>query len=338
MKKVLIGLSGGIDSSYSAYILKEQGYQVEGLYLKLHGRENYFQENIERVKRLTKFLNIPLHILDLQDRFSQKVYQPFIETYVKGETPNPCIICNREIKFGEMLKFADKIGADYLATGHYIRHDGEFLLEGKDKSKDQSYFLFYIDKKIIPRLLFPLGEYLKSEIKEKVSKIPELSQFNSQKESNEICFVENQYTDVIKKYHNIDIEGEVLNPKGEIVGKHRGYMHYTIGKRRGFTLKVAHDPHYVMDIIPDKNQIIVGKREELAKWRVSLKNLNMFINEKKFEATVKLRYRSKGLKCQVTINGDRAEIELQEPIFGLAKGQAGVFYRNNKILGGGWIT
>ncbi|HIC09803.1 MAG TPA: tRNA 2-thiouridine(34) synthase MnmA [Campylobacterales bacterium] len=338
MKKVLIGLSGGIDSTYSAYLLKKRGYQVEGLYLKLHGREEYFRENIEKVEKVAKFLDIPLHILDLQDEFSKKVYRPFVDTYIEGKTPNPCVVCNREIKFGEMLKFAEKIGADYLATGHYVRHDGKFLLEAKDSSKDQSYFLFYINREAVPKLLFPLGDYLKSEIKEEISKIPELTQFATQKESNEICFVEKSYIDVIGKHHNTDIEGEVVNSKGEIIGKHRGYMHYTIGKRRGFTLKVAHEPHYVIDIIPERNQIVVGKREELARWKVSLENLNMFIDDREFEANVKLRYRSRGLRCKVQILDNRAEIELFEPIYGLAKGQAGVFYRDGKVLGGGWIT
>ena len=336
-KKVIIGLSGGIDSSYSAYLLKEMGYEVEGIYLKLHSRDNYFDKNIERVRRVTKFLNIPLHILDLQDDFFKEVYKPFIDTYIAGETPNPCIVCNRQIKFGKMFQFAEKVGADFLATGHYLKHDGKFLLEALDETKDQSYFLFNIDKHIVPKLMFPLGDYRKVDIKEMASKIPELVEIASQKESSEICFVETNYIDIIKEYENIDLAGDVLSPSGEVVGKHKGYMHYTIGKRKGFTLKVAHTPHYVTDIISEKNQIIVGKKEDLAKYIVTLKNLNMFIDETIFEATVKLRYRTKALKCKVEIDNDFAKIELDEPVFGLAKGQAGVFYRDGKVLGGGWI-
>ena len=337
-KKVLIGLSGGIDSSYSAYLLKKMGYEVEGLYLKLHSRDKYFDENIARVKKVTDFLDIPLHIGDLQSEFFDKVYKPFVDTYIAGETPNPCIICNREIKFGEMFKFAKNLGADFLATGHYLKHDGQFLLEATDKSKDQSYFLFNIDKTILPHLIFPLSNLLKSEIKELASKIPELVEIASQKESSEICFVENNYIDIIKDYENIDLEGDVLSPNGEIIGKHKGYMHYTIGKRKGFTLKVAHDPHYVTDIISEKNQIVVGKKQDLAKYSVILKNLNMFIDEVEFQAIVKLRYRSKGLNCSVKIIDELAHIELHEPVFGLAKGQAGVFYSDGKVLGGGWIV
>jgi tRNA-specific 2-thiouridylase len=337
-KRVVIGLSGGVDSSYSAYLLKERGYEVEGLYLKLHGRDDYFQKNIERVERVAKFLDIPLHILDLQDSFFKKVYKPFVDTYFEGETPNPCIVCNREIKFGEMFQFMEDLGADYLATGHYLKHDGEFLLEAEDKSKDQSYFLFNIDKSRVSKLIFPLGDYQKSEVKEMASKIPELIEIAQQKESSEICFVDTDYTDIVKKYHNIDQEGEVLNSSGEVVGKHRGYMHYTIGKRKGFTLKVAHDPHYVTKIIPEKNQIIVGKREELAQFHVTLRDLNMFIDEVEFNAFVKLRYRSKPLPCSVKIENGLAKLELEEPIYGLARGQGGVFYREGKVLGGGWIV
>jgi tRNA-specific 2-thiouridylase len=338
-RRVVVGLSGGVDSSYSAYLLKEQGYIVEGVYLKLHGRDDNFEKNIARVKRVAEFLDIPLHIVDLQDSFFKRVYKPFIDTYISGETPNPCVVCNREIKFGEMFKFAEKLGADYLATGHYLKHNGQYLLEASDTSKDQSYFLFDIDRELIPRLLFPLGNYQKSDIKEMASKIPELIEIASQKESQEICFVDNQYTDILEDYTDIDRVGEVLNSSGEVVGSHKGYMHYTIGKRRGFTLRVAHDPHYVMDIIPDKNQIVVGKRDELSEYRVTLKNLNMFIDDREFKATVKLRYRSRALNCSVKITPENsAEIELEEPIFGLAKGQAGVFYRDGKVLGGGWIT
>jgi tRNA-specific 2-thiouridylase len=336
-KRVVVGLSGGVDSSFSAYLLKERGYQVEGVYLKLHGRDDYFQKNIERVQKVANFLDIPLHIVDLQEKFLEKVYQPFVETYISGETPNPCIICNREVKFGEMFKFMESLGADFLATGHYLKHDGETLFEATDKSKDQSYFLFDIEKRVIPKLLFPLGDFQKRDVKEMASKIPQLIEIAQQRESNEICFVENDYLEIVKKYHNIDLAGDVLNSGGEVVGKHRGYMHYTIGKRKGFTLKVAHDPHYVTKIFPKTNQIVVGKREELAQLKVVLRDLNMFISEENFTAFVKLRYRSKPLKCQVEIRDGFAFLDLEEPIYGLAKGQAGVFYRDEKVLGGGWI-
>jgi tRNA-specific 2-thiouridylase len=313
MKKVIIGLSGGVDSSYSAYLLKKEGYEVEGVYLKLHGREKYFIENRDRVLKVGEFLNIPIHILDLQNRFRDEVYQPFINSYISGETPNPCINCNREIKFGEFFNFAESLGADFIATGHYLQHDGKFLYEAEDKSKDQSYFLFDIRKEIVTKLLFPLGNMRKEIVKIEAKKIPQLYEIASQKESSEICFVENSYIDILKKDVNIDFDGDVLNRAGEVVGKHNGYMHYTIGKRRGFTLKVAHEPHYVLEIISEKNQIVVGKREELAEYKVNLRDLNMFILEKEFSASVKLRFRSRPLNCFVKISGDSVEeIELEQ--------------------------
>jgi len=336
-KRVLIGLSGGVDSSVSAYLLKEQGYQVEGVYLHLHDREGYFDDNISRVKEVTDFLGIPLHTLDKRDEFYREVYKPFADSYISGETPNPCAVCNREIKFGEMFRFAESIGVDYLATGHYLKTDGEFIYEAEDSRKDQSYFLFDIDKIALKKLIFPLSNIEKSRVKEIAGSIPQLSKLSTQKESTEICFVENSYTDILKEFTDIDREGKLFNSSGEVVGKHRGYMHYTIGKRRGFTLRVAHEPHYVKEIIPENNGVIVGKRDELYIDKATLKNLNMFVDEVEFDAEVKLRYRAEATPCRVKIENSRAYIELKEPVFGLAKGQAGVFYRDGKLLGGGWI-
>jgi tRNA-specific 2-thiouridylase len=337
-KFVLIGLSGGIDSSYSAYLLKEKGYKVEGVYFRVHNLEDSYNENLKRVQKVANFLNIKLHIVDFRQKFARDVFEPFVQSYIDGETPNPCINCNREIKFGEMFNFAKEVGADLIATGHYLKHDGTFLYEAEDENKDQSYFLFDIDKSVIPNLIFPLSNLKKDKVKELAKEIPELYEIATAVESREICFVENSYLEIIQEKQNIDLEGDVLNSNGEVVGKHRGYMHYTIGKRRGFTLKVAHEPHYVLEILPEKNQIVVGKKEELAKYKVTLKNLNMFVSENNFEATVKLRFRAKPLPCYVKIQNQKAEVELFEPIFGLAKGQAGVFYKDGKLLGGGWIN
>jgi tRNA-specific 2-thiouridylase len=197
--------------------------------------------------------------------------------------------------------------------------------------------LFNIDKYLIPHLIFPLGDYLKSEVVQEIAKIPELKDIASNRESLEICFVENSYVDVIRDYKNVDEVGDVIDENGNLIGKHKGYIHYTIGKRKGFTLKVAHEPHYVTKIIPEKNQIVVGTRDKLKKYEATLGNLNMFIDETEFQAGVKLRYRSKLLKANIKIENEIAEVKLHKPIFGLAKGQAGVFYRDGKVIGGGWI-
>ena len=335
--KVLIGMSGGIDSTIAALLLKKDGYECEGLYMKLHSRPGYHEINQARAQKAADFVGMKLHVLDLEERFNEKVFKPFIKTYEDGMTPNPCALCNRNLKFGEMVRFADTIGADFIATGHYIKTDGKYFYEASDDTKDQSYFLFYVQKDILPRLLFPLGERKKSDIKELALSIKGLESFASQGESSEICFVETTYTDLLKDYVEVDNVGEVLDQNGNIVGKHKGYMHYTIGKRKGFTVNGAHDPHYVLSIDPCKNQIIVGKKDELICKNVVLDRLNMFNDTNKFEATVKLRYRTKAVKCIVEIKDDKAYIDLDENVLGVAKGQAAVFYDDKKLIGGGWI-
>jgi len=338
MKKVLVGMSGGVDSTISTLILQEDGYEVEGLYMKLHSKPGYHEIHQARAQKAADRLGVKLHILDLQENFKKEVVQPFIDTYEQGRTPNPCALCNRTMKFGEMIKFADTIGADYLATGHYIKTDGKYFYQAEDDTKDQSYFLFYVNKNILPRLLFPLGSRQKSDIKTMAASMKGLESFASQAESSEICFVETSYTEVLKDYVSVDKVGEVLDREGKVVGEHKGYMHYTIGKRKGFTVHGAHEPHFVLSINAKENQIVVGKKEELACNSVVLENLNMFHNQKEFTTTVKLRYRTKAVPCRVKIEDNKAYVSLKESVFGVAMGQAAVFYDANKLIGGGWIA
>ncbi len=331
-------MSGGIDSTVSALLLKEQGYEIEGLYMKLHSSPGYHEIHLARAQKAARFVGMKLHVLDLQKIFDEKVFKPFIDTYADGKTPNPCALCNRSLKFGEMVKFAETIGADFVATGHYIKTDGKFFYEAIDDTKDQSYFLFYVEKNILPKLIFPLGDRKKSEIKEFASSIKGLESFASQGESSEICFVETTYTDLLKDYVDVDNVGEVLDKDGKVVGEHKGYMHSTIGKRKGFTVKGAHEPHYVLNIDAKNNKITVGKKDELECNSVVLNNLNMFSDLKEFQSSVKLRYRTKAVKCDVKIENTKAYVTLKESVFGVATGQAAVFYNDNKLIGGGWIV
>jgi tRNA-specific 2-thiouridylase len=338
-QKVIVGLSGGVDSSVSAYLLQQQGYEISAVYMKLHNAiEGYHEKNISAGKQVAEFLNIQYEVLDLTSKFEKEVYDYFVQSYIQGVTPNPCVKCNRTIKFGALYDYAISKNADFLATGHYAKTDGKFIYCANDKSKDQSYFLGQIDKKVIPKLIFPMSEYTKDEIRKIGENIPALKQIAQQKDSQEICFVENDYTDILQKHTNIDLPGKTLDKDGNEVGHHKGYMHYTIGKRRGFYVHGAHEPHFVLAQNPKDNTITVGKKGDLAVKNVYINNLNMFIDDKEFECGVKLRYRSQMLPCKVTIKENEAHIELFEDAIGVASGQAAVFYDGQKVIGSGWIT
>lgn len=337
MAKILVALSGGVDSTITALRLKKAGHELLGCYMFLHGDKTLHEENIQKVKKVASFLKIEYKVLDLSDKFLQKVYNPFIQTYKQGKTPNPCVLCNRTIKFGALLDFAKENGQEKLATGHYARIVDGFIAEAKDKTKDQSYFLSNIKKEALDFMIFPLGESLKEDVKKEAASIKELNLFATQKESSEICFVQDTYVELLKEHISVDKEGDVLNTKGQIVGKHKGYMHYTVGKRRGFEVKGAHEPHYVLDINPKNNTITVGKKDELKQIYFNLKDINLFIDKTKFEAEVKIRYRSSKVSCFVEIEDEFAKVSLHESVKGIAKGQRAVFYDDDKVIGSGEI-
>lgn len=339
-KKVLIALSGGVDSSMSAKLLLDAGYELHGVYMKLHKNENYHKENIRKIDLLTKYFGFEYTVLDKEEQFNKLVYQPFIDTYESGETPNPCTICNRVMKFGALLEFADEMGCDYLATGHYIKTDGEFFYQAEDDAKDQSYFLFNVKKDAVKRVIFPLGNMQKSDVKAMASEIPLLAELGSQKESSEICFVETDYIDLISKHLAVENRGVVLDPNGKKIGSHNGYMQYTIGKRRGFTVAGAKEPLYVKKIIAKTNEIVVAPKDQLYSNEFFVRDLNLFFTptDKEIRAYVKVRYRNP--KRLATIYFDDvggAKVVLDESEFAIAAGQAAVFYDGDRLLGGGYI-
>jgi tRNA-specific 2-thiouridylase len=338
-KKVIVGMSGGVDSSVSAYLLQKEGYEVEGIYMKLHERtDGYHEENIANIEKVANFLGIKYHILDLTKEFEEDVYNYFIESYINGITPNPCVQCNKTIKFGALLEEMKRLKGDYLATGHYASTDGKFIYMADDISKDQSYFLAQVDKEKLPYILFPMSKYTKDEIKQIASQIPAFSHFAVKKESQEICFVDTVYTDILQKHTKIDKQGDTLDINGKIVGHHKGYMHYTIGKRKGFYVHGAHDPHFVIKTNKESNTIVVGKKEDLKITKVIVDNLNMFIDDKEFQSNVKLRYRSYPTVANISIENNKAILELQEAVYGVAVGQFAVFYEKDKVLGSGVIV
>ncbi len=339
MKKVMVGMSGGIDSSVTAYMLQEEGYEVEGCYLKLHNRnDGYHEKNLSYIKDVAEFLNIKYHVLDLADDFTKEVYDYFVDSYLEGTTPNPCVKCNRQIKFGAMLDFAKSHGAQYLATGHYAKTDGKFFYEADDKTKDQSYFLSQVSPEALPHMMFPLSTYKKEDIVKFGAKLDiAFKKITEKNESQEICFVETVYTDVIKRHANIDKPGKVLNEEGKVVGEHKGYAHYTIGKRRGFTVYGAQEPHFVTKLNPKDNTITVGKKTALEVNEVIANNINMFIEDKDFSCTVKLRYRTNSTPCYVKIEDDKVTIKLKQPVLGVAAGQLAVFYDEQKVIGSAFI-
>lgn len=336
---MLVAMSGGVDSTITAYTLLQQGFEVQGCYMKLHGKPHYHEANIAKVEKAANLLGIKHHILDLQAEFNDKVYMPFVETYRAGKTPNPCAWCNRFIKLGKLLEFAKSLGCEKLATGHYARIEDGFLKKAFDESKDQSYFLANADKSALTSLIFPLGEKTKADVKALAASIKGLESFATQKESSEICFVEDTYIGVLSNFMPTQMPGKVLNSAGEVIGKHEGYMHYTIGKRRGFEVRGAHEPHFVLQIKPQSNEIVVGTKEELKAYEFSLDKINLFVEADEIECEVKIRYRSKSVPCVVQIATDKsAKIRLKEAVYGIASGQMAVFYDGDKVLASGFIA
>ena len=341
MKKeiVVIGMSGGVDSSVAACLLKEEGYQVIGATMKLLEDEKT-KEAIEDAKKICTILNIPHYIFDLTKKFKTIIIEDFIRSYKEGTTPNPCIICNKHFKFGLFYKKAQELGATYIATGHYAKVKNNRLIMSDAKEKDQSYFLCQIDKEVLPNVLFPLNNFHSKDEIRAIAKKYNLP-VSEKKDSQEICFIEN---DDYKKFLTENMkekpkEGNIRLETGEILGKHKGLINYTIGQRKGIGISYKY-PLYVIDLDYINNEVIVGCEEELYSKKLIAKDLNFQVElEEEFTCFAKIRYRAKEAKAVVKLKNEEAEVEFLELQRAITKGQSVVFYDEEGIvLGGGIIS
>lgn len=344
-KKVALLMSGGIDSSYSAYLLRQK-YEVFGIYLKLHSNEKKHQFFISKCQKVAQNLGIDFRTIDLQDAFKERVYDYFVRSYKNAQTPNPCAMCNPNIKFGLALDCAIKLGADFIASGHYARiariNGQNFIREARDKSKDQSYFLFGISQFAKDRLIFPLGERLKEDVKkEAFATMPWFGELEDYKDSQEICFVEKSYIDTIASEVEVAKQGIIRDKEGRKIGTHKGYMQYTIGKRRGLDIPLAQSAQFVLEINAEKNELIVGEKADLLKREIiaeSLSPCDLSNILSEGEYNIKIRYKSAPLKARLTFEGTKIRACVENGVYGVANGQGLVIYKNDIVMGGGFIT
>jgi len=354
---VVVAMSGGVDSSVTAALMVEKGYQVIGITLQLYDHGMALEkkgaccagQDIYDAKIVCEKLGIKHYVLNYESLFSENVIKDFADSYIKGETPIPCVRCNQKVKFVDLLKMAKDLGADCLATGHYIQRKRNTasgkaeLWRGSDEDKDQSYFLFTTTQAQVDYLRFPLGGLNKSQTRALAQKYDLI--VADKPDSQDICFVPNgNYSHLVRKLRPESIHpGEIVHVDGRVLGSHDGIINYTIGQRRGIGIGglegSEHDPLYVVKLDPIKKQVIVGPKSALATQKIHLKELNWLGEQSdNLNLTVKLRSVSKPMPAKLNQLSDQtAEVELLNPQDGIAPGQACVFYHQDRLLGGGWI-
>ncbi len=356
--RILVAMSGGVDSSVASVMLHEQGYEVIGLTMKTWDYASAggssketgccSLDSINDARSLAVGYGFPHYILDIREEFGDFVIDNFVDEYLAGRTPNPCVLCNTYIKWEALLKRADKLDCEFIATGHYAnirqQDNGRYVIsKGKDENKDQSYVLWGVSQENLARTKFPLGSYAKSEIKQMALDMGQVELANKS-ESYEICFVpDNDYRAFLR--HKVSDLDERIGPgnfvlsNGKVVGKHLGYPYYTIGQRKGLGIALG-EPMFVTRILPESNTVMLGTQNELEQVSARVKNLNLVKYENilsPLEAVTKVRYKDAGTLSTIVQDGNELKIDFHHAVSGIAPGQSAVFYEGSDLLGGGFL-